>query len=423
VPEDCQAPAIVRPVISASWARSAQAGVDVTRRPVIMLEHDEVLPRLRAHPLATVLPIVKQVLGRVAEYVQQAVILADAEGYIVWVGGQPETAKAARRINLVPGALWSEADCGTNAVGTAIALNHPVQVFSAEHFKRVLHSWSCAAAPIHDAEAGELLGVVALAGSFKRAHPHGFSLVVAAAHIAEEHLQHEVSERDERLKVQYLEYLLSGCSEPSAIVNPLGRVLLSMPPGWLGSRLRLSPEGAPVAPVTDDVTVERTHHDEGFLIVRNSGHGSNERRPVLRLEALGRERAAGSLGRRSFEFTPRHSEILVILAQHPEGLSEDELVAALYGCSIKNVTIRAEISRLRRLLGSVILTRPYRLVAEVRADFLELLALFEQGVSPDATQRYPSKLLPSSNAPGVVKMRARIEAALGHAGRSRPAAR
>ncbi len=406
------APDIVRPVISASWQRSERARVDIEWRAPIMLEPEEVARSLRQHPVAGLLPIIKSILVQVAEYAHQAVVVADPEGHVLWVSGYPETCEAAQRINLVAGALWSEEVCGTNAIGTAIVLNHPLQVFSAEHFKPMLHGWSCSAAPIHDPEGEALLGVVALAGSFKRAHPHGFSLVVATAQIAEAHLQHDASERDERLKVEYLEHVLSGCGEASAVVNRLGRVLLSTPPGWLGSRLRLSPEGVPTAFVTEEVTVERMRRGEGFLVMRNSADRAGGQRPVLRIEALGRERATGVLGRRSFEFTPRHSEILVILAQHPHGLSEDDLATALYGSSIKNVTIRAEISRLRRLLGSVIMTRPYRLVADVRADFLELLSLLEQGAGPAAGATHPDKLLPTSTAPAVVETRMRIEQAL-----------
>ena len=394
---------IVRPVIRASWERSEAAGVDVDGRPPLMWDGDQVDRTMQRHPLGALQPLVSSILVRVAEYAHQTVILADSEGHILWTAGDPDTREAAARINLVPGALWSEEACGTNAIGTAIALDHPVQVFSAEHFKRLLHSWSCAAAPICDVETGARLGVVALAGSFKNAHPHGFSLVVATAQIVQANQQHQSSERDERIKVEYLEKVLSGCERDSAVVNRAGRVLLSSPPGWLGARLRMDDDGMPVPPAADDVTIEKTPRGSGFLVYRNSGNGGMESRPVLRIEALGRERAVGHLGRRSFDFTPRHSEILVILAAHPAGLSEQALAEALYGSRRKNVTIRAEISRLRRLLGPVICTRPYRLVADVGADFMDALAAVERG---DAAPGLP--LLPSSVAPGITELRARL---------------
>jgi hypothetical protein len=403
---------IIRPIIAASWQRSQRLQVNTGERAPVMLEPAEVVRRLRAHPIAALLPVIRTSLVPVAESAHQVVVVADHEGHILWISGHPEACKAAHRINLVPGALWSETVCGTNAIGLAIVLDHPVQVFSAEHFKPMLHGWSCAAAPIHNSESAQRLAVVALAGSFKRAHRHGLSLVAAAAQIAEAHLQHHAAQRDERLKVEYLEQVLVGCGEASAVVNPLGRVLLSTPPGWLGGRLQLSADGVPIPPSSDEVAIERMRGGEGFLVVRKGAEHAHGQRPTLWIEALGRDRATGRLGRRSFEFTPRHSEILVILAQHPQGLSEDDLAIALYGSSVKSVTLRAEISRLRRLLGPVIMTRPYRVAAHVRADFMELLSAAEQGVGVEAMTTPPGRLLPSSTAPGVVQMRMRLERAI-----------
>jgi hypothetical protein len=37
-------------------------------------------------------------------------------------------------MNVTEGAGWGEGDAGTNAVGTALAVDHAVQVFAAEHF-------------------------------------------------------------------------------------------------------------------------------------------------------------------------------------------------------------------------------------------------------------------------------------------------
>ena len=57
----------------------------------------------------------------------------------------------------------------------------------------------------------------------------------------------------------------------------------------------------------------------------------------------------------------------MLLARHPEGLTGDELLCALYEDeSVTPVTLRAELSRLRRLLGpELLLSRPYRLAAPV----------------------------------------------------------
>jgi GAF domain len=406
---------LLRPVVAESWRRCEQASLDPVERAPILLERDEARRTFARHCLSSLLHIVESVLLGVADYAHQVVLIADADGLILWSGGHAETLEAAEKAHLMPGALWSERAAGTNALGTALVLDHPVQIFSAEHFKESLHGWSSAAAPVHDPETGAILGVLDLCGPYKAAHPHGFSLVAAAARMLEAQLEHEAAQCDERLKVDYLERVLSGCSDPSAVVSRSGRVLLSTPPGWLGRRLPLSPDGLPVAPVAEEVTIERLRRGDGFLVLRVGPDGGRVPRSTLRLEAMGRERAVGALGGRTFEFTRRHSELLVILAHHPDGLCEGELASELYGSSIKSVTIRAEISRLRKLLGPVVRTQPYRLTADVCADFLDIADLLGRGEREAATERCPGPLLPSSTAPGVVEARERIADALGAA--------
>ncbi len=69
--------------------------------------------------------------------------------------------------------------------------------------------------------------------------------------------------------------------------------------------------------------------------------------------------------------TPRQIEILTILALCPQGLSLDTLHQALYGeRKVSMGTLKAEMSQLRDVLGGMLRSRPYRLLAHVEADFL-----------------------------------------------------
>jgi transcriptional regulator of acetoin/glycerol metabolism len=95
--------------------------------------------------------------------------------------GRSGDARLAERVDLVAGSLWSEAAAGTNAMGTALAVDHAVQVFSAEHVRAAVHGWTCSAAPLHDPRTGRLLGCVDLTGPANTAHPHSLALVTAAA--------------------------------------------------------------------------------------------------------------------------------------------------------------------------------------------------------------------------------------------------
>jgi hypothetical protein len=128
------------------------------------------------------------------------------------------------------------------------------------------------------------------------------------------------------------------------------------------------------------------------------------------LTALGRDEALLMLAGRKLALSRRHSELLVLLARHPEGLTGDELLCALYEDeSVTPVTIRAELARLRRLLGpGVLASRPYRLTVEVESDVTVVERQLAAGAVTAAVTAYTGPLLPGSMAPAVVRLRQRL---------------
>jgi hypothetical protein len=67
-----------------------------------------------------------------------------------------------------------------------------------------------------------------------------------------------------------------------------------------------------------------------------------------------------------YPLTPRHTQLLTLLmSAGPAGLTAAALSTAVYGDEQHDVAIRAEMSRLRRRLGGVLLTRPYRVAPNV----------------------------------------------------------
>ena len=131
--------------------------------------------------------------------------------------------------------------------------------------------------------------------------------------------------------------------------------------------------------------------------------------------ALGDSEATITLGdqdsRAHLRLTPRQSEIVVLLVSTPRGLSGTELAALLYPDGRVTSTLRTEVTRLRAVLGDRVLTsRPYRLAADVRADWLEVGRRLRAGDVLGAFVRYPGPLLPSSRAPGVVRLRRALNA-------------
>ncbi|MZD06706.1 transcriptional regulator, partial [Streptomyces sp. SID5785] len=106
----------------------------------------------------------------------------------------------------------------------------------------------------------------------------------------------------------------------------------------------------------------------------------------------------------------RHSELLVLLARHPEGLTGDELLCCLYEDeSVTPVTLRAELARLRRVLGPGVLeSRPYRLAVPVESDLSVVERRLESGAVTAAAAAYCGPLLPLSQAPAVARIRRRL---------------
>src|SRR5579884_1256632 len=143
-------PRILRRLVTSSWMRSERAGVDSDEPVPLVMDEQEALARFASHPLSGALHIVRDAFGDIASYARQVAVAADADGLVLWIEGPDQMVAAARKHHLMPGALWSERAAGTNAIGTSLVLAHPVQIFSAEHFKKAMHGWSSAAAPVHD---------------------------------------------------------------------------------------------------------------------------------------------------------------------------------------------------------------------------------------------------------------------------------
>ncbi|MFG2550558.1 GAF domain-containing protein [Streptomyces sp. NPDC048581] len=323
-------PKPVRAVVADSWRRSARAGVGPDGTADVELADGDLGAYRAEHPLARVMPLFRELLGTFAADGEHLLAVCDTHGRLLWVEGHATTRRKAGGMNFVPGARWAETAVGTNAPGTAVAVDRPVQVFAAEHFIRRVQPWTCAAAPVHDPRSGRVLGAVDITGGDRLAHPHSLGFVQAVARAAE-------------------------------------------------SQLALL---APPVPTAD----------------------------TPELSALGRDEAQLLMGGRRVRLSRRHSEILVLLARHPEGLTGDELLCALYEDeSVTPVTLRAELTRLRRALSPGLLaSRPYRLTVPVESDVAVVERRLEAGAVTAAVTAYSGPLLPGSQAPAVVRLRRRL---------------
>lgn len=325
----------VRSVVRESWRRSVAAGLDPeTDLPRITLD-DDVLREIREHhPLAAGLPVIRRLLVESATESGLLVAVSDAAGQLLWVEGDARLRSQAESMHFMPGADWSEGSAGTNAPGTALAIDQPVQIFGPEHLGRQVTPWSCSAAPIHDPDTGAVLGVLDVTGGAEVATAQGLGMVRATAAAVEAELR----------------------------------------------IARLQPVETPVQVAS------------GWSMPR--------------LEVLGVHGATLHVGSVTSRLSGRHSELLLLLSRAPDGMTSAELGVALSEDDQAPVTIRAELSRLRGVLGPLELaSRPYRLRSAVRTDVDEVRELLRQGRLRSAVAAYRGPVLPASTAPAVEELR------------------
>ncbi|WP_179998136.1 transcriptional regulator [Acinetobacter sp. YH12239] len=119
---------------------------------------------------------------------------------------------------------------------------------------------------------------------------------------------------------------------------------------------------------------------------------------------------------RTLVVTPRQIEILTILALCPQGLSLDSLHQALYGeRKVSMGTLKAEMSQLRDLLGGMLGSRPYKLLAHIEADFLQIENALDVGFVDKALQQVNGVMLSKTESPFLCSWRNCLDSRLSEA--------
>ncbi|NEC90004.1 GAF domain-containing protein [Streptomyces sp. SID12501] len=383
-----------RPVIGQSWDRMLRGGVDPDHGVRTGLLTGEELERRREiSRLRHVLPVLRQGLLSVADAAQHIMLVADGDGRVLWREGSTPVLRRADLFGFEPGADMAEEVVGTNGVGTPAVARRAVQVFASEHFVRSLATWTCTGAPILDPRDGRLIGVVDVSGPLETVHPATLSWVDSVAKLAEARLRERHHQSLERLR----------SSAAPVLARLGGRALAVDRDGWTAAvtglpytnRVALPKALSPgrrllpalglcaVEPLTGGWLIRATDEPEP--------HGTS--RIVLDLRRPRRWSVAvsGPAGSWTHELSPRHAELLYLLALYPTGRGAAGLADDVFGDPARTVTVRAEMSRIRRYLGGFLDHRPYRFSEDAEVTVL----------LPDDSR----DLLSHSTAPAVVRGR------------------
>jgi len=180
----------VRKLVHESWQRSLQLELDPDQPlDARQLTENDLREYRDSHPLSLALPTIHRLLIRHTLDAGLIVAIGDQDGRLLWIDGDRTMRRRAEGMLFVEGADWSEQAVGTSAPGTALALDHGIQIHGAEHFNRIVHPWSCTAVPVHDPSTGAMLGVIDITGGDEAVAPATLPLMEAAVAAVESELR------------------------------------------------------------------------------------------------------------------------------------------------------------------------------------------------------------------------------------------
>jgi transcriptional regulator of acetoin/glycerol metabolism len=176
--------------VAHSWVRCVEEhGLDPSeaRRPPVLGRVD--LPT-RQHRMAAVVDCARHEMTTLYQQLgdpELAVVLTDRDGVILHMVTSQEFERVVQPLGLQVGAVWSEAEVGTNGMGTCAVEAAPVVVQQNDHFLTQYTGLTCSAVPILD-PAGEMTAVLDVSSSSKQPQNHLVVLLHMTARMIENRL-------------------------------------------------------------------------------------------------------------------------------------------------------------------------------------------------------------------------------------------
>ncbi|EJQ13804.1 sigma-54-dependent Fis family transcriptional regulator [Bacillus cereus] len=216
--------------ISESWHRCKQANVNPhMNKGQKILSSDIFQDQKKKSEIFLDIAIPQiQNMRKTIDELQMMALLIDPDGYVLSLSGNQQTLKRAKHINFIEGVKWTEAAVGTNAIGTALQIEEAIMISGTEHYSVASHSWSCAAAPIHN-DDGKLIGVLDFSCPIEFSHPYMLGMVTSIAHAIERECSIRVHQNELHLIHRFLDVIDSDeqvviCNHRDVIVSASKRV-------------------------------------------------------------------------------------------------------------------------------------------------------------------------------------------------------
>jgi transcriptional regulator of acetoin/glycerol metabolism len=219
----------LRRLIDDSWRRCQGASVDpaIYQAPPPIKENSLHSLQTECSELLTAsTPVMASARDFLAE-TGTVMVLTDQSGTILNLEGDMSTRGAAEDVHLLSGANWSELACGTNAIGTALAVGHAVQIHSAEHYCAGIKRWSCAATVVRDPYDKSILGVVDVSALTESYNRLSLALVLATAGRIENRLAKLELDIRYRLLEECVDRLSSRTTDGVIVFDRRGRAIKS----------------------------------------------------------------------------------------------------------------------------------------------------------------------------------------------------
>lgn len=188
----------INSLILESWIRCRDKGVDCFNQHIEV--NDKELRKKSIEKNSFLIDISRPYMNDLYKTIGKSnfsITLVDKDGYVIDSINNPIVTKISRFkiMNL------REDRVGTNAMGTCLHLDMPIQTWGEEHYYEGFHDFTTSAAPIHDSK-GNLIGCIGITGSATYVSLHTIGMAIAIAYAIENKIK-AIEEKEKSIFKSY----------------------------------------------------------------------------------------------------------------------------------------------------------------------------------------------------------------------------